>query len=63
MFVDAAWGNSTQRRSCCGYIIKFKGRILHYKAKQQSAVALSSTEAEYLALSMGLKDLSWIQSY
>ena len=46
----------------CGYAIFLNNNLIHYKAKLQSVVCLSSTEAEYIALSLGLKDLMWIQN-
>jgi hypothetical protein len=40
-----------------GYIITFCGCPIFWKSKLQSEVALSTTEAEYIALSMCMRDL------
>ena len=34
--------------------------MIHFKTKQQNLVTLSSTEAEFVALVLGMKELKWI---
>ena len=49
---DSDWaGDKDSRKSITGYIIYFMGVPISWKSKQQQSVALSSTEAEYYALS------------
>ena len=43
--------------SCTGYVILYCGCPIHWVSKLQSEIALSTTEAEYIALSMCLHDL------
>jgi hypothetical protein len=43
--------------SRAGYIIMYCGCPIHWVSKLQSEIALSTTEAEYIALSMCLRDL------
>jgi hypothetical protein len=43
--------------SCTGYVIIYCGCPIHWVSKLQSEIALSTTEAEYRALSMCLRDL------
>lgn len=62
LYVDSSWGNGPDRKSICGYVILVNHSVIHYKSKTQSIVCLSSTEAEFLALSLGLKDLLWIRN-
>jgi hypothetical protein len=51
-YADADWGgDSTERKSNSGYIFKFLGAPIVWASRKQTLVALSSTEAEYIALS------------
>ena len=52
-FVDANWAPSsdTQRKSTTGYVFMLHGAAIVWYSKLQSVIALSSTEAEYIALS------------
>ena len=50
-YTDADWGShSDDRRSIGAYIIKIGDGAVSWKLKKQTCVALSSTEAEYMAL-------------
>ena len=49
-FVDADWaGDLYQRRSTSGYVFNLFGGAVGWMSKKQSVVALSTTEAEYMA--------------
>jgi len=61
VFVDADWGASENRRSIGGYIVIFAGGAISWSCKKQGSVALSSTEAEYMALIQALKENIWLQ--
>jgi hypothetical protein len=51
-FVDSDYeGDRENRRSIIGYIIYLHGVPIAWKSKQQGGVTLSSSEAEYYALS------------
>lgn len=65
-FVDADWAGSWRRRSCTdplsarsrtGYIILYAGCPIVWASKMQTLVALSTTEAEYIALSSSLREV------
>ncbi|KAA1110814.1 hypothetical protein PGT21_050256 [Puccinia graminis f. sp. tritici] len=59
--VDSDWGNCPDtRRSATGYAIITNGQILSWKASRQATVSLSSTEAEYKALSDLGREVAWI---
>ena len=59
--VDSDWANcKASRRSRTGWLIRLNGDLICFGSKLQSAVALSSAEAEYMALSMIVKMLLWI---
>lgn len=50
-FSDANWaGDVPTRKSTTGYIFKLSGAAVSWRSKLQPTVALSSTEAEYIAL-------------
>ena len=44
------------RRSISGYVFTLGGCAISWKAQLQSTVALSTTEAEYMAVTEGLKE-------
>ena len=51
IYVDADWGGDrTDRKSNSGYCMTYKGCTIAWRSKKQSLVTLSSTEAEYIAL-------------
>lgn len=57
MFADADWGNcNLDRRSYTGYMLIVNGGAVSWESRKQQTMALSSTEAEYMALSEATKD-------
>ena len=61
-YADADWGgDSEDRKSNTGYVFKFKGAPIMWSSHKQSMVTLSSTEAEYIALSEAAQEAVWIQ--
>ena len=55
-FSDASWGgNGEDAKSTSGSLILFNGGPIAWQSKRQSTVALSSAEAEYMALTETLK--------
>jgi len=49
-FVDSDWaGDTSHRRSMTGMAILFGGTVIAYKSRIQKTIALSSTEAEFMA--------------
>lgn len=56
-FCDSDWAGSPDRRSYTGYVIKMSGGSVGWEAKKQPTIALSSTEAEYMALTSAAKEL------
>eukprot|EP00253_Pinus_taeda_P020124 PITA_20124 len=60
-FVDADWvGDLDQRRSTSGYVFKIFGGANSWMSKKQSVVALSTTEAEYMATTHASKEQVWL---
>ena len=61
-YVDADFaGNVDTRKSLTGYVFTLFGTTISWKANQQSVVALSTTEAEYMALAEGVKEAIWLK--
>lgn len=61
-YCDADWGNNLDdRRSVSGVAIVMNGGPIVYKSKYQNTVALSSAEAEYLALSVCAQEIVWVR--
>ena len=59
--VDSDWATwKATRRSRAGWLIYLNRNLIAYGSKLQSAVALSSAEAEYMALSQIIKILLWV---
>lgn len=49
-YSDSDWGSDTNhRKSITGIIIMYAGAVIGYKTKYQDTIALSSTEAEFVA--------------
>ena len=64
VFCDADWaGDHDDRKSTTGIIIKLNGCPIVWLSKKQSIVALSTAEAEYIAISTALQELLWINQY
>lgn len=61
-FVDADWaGDASDRKSNSGFVFKFGDGLIGWGCHKQKCVALSSTEAEYVALAECLQEIKWIQ--
>lgn len=59
-YSDSDWASDLdKRRSCTGFVIKLSGAAINWKSHRQDIVALSSTEAEYIAMSETTKDVVW----
>lgn len=60
--VDADWGsNVVDRRSYSGYAYILAGAPISWEARKQKTVALSSTEAEYMAISEATKEAVYLR--
>src|SRR6202045_2092894 len=60
-YTDADWGGDLdERKSTTGYIIKVNDCVVSWVSKKQSTVALSTAEAEYMAISAAVQEIKWI---
>jgi len=61
-YTDADWATGDDRKSIGGYTFVVNGAAISWNSKKQSTVALSSTEAEYMALTQAVKESIWLQA-
>ncbi|KAF1332493.1 hypothetical protein FI667_g3402, partial [Globisporangium splendens] len=60
-YSDADWaGDIETRRSISGYVFVLNDGCISWRSKKQRTVSLSSTEAEYMALSEATQDAMWL---
>lgn len=61
-YADADWaGDTSDRKSNTGFVFKYRGAPIMWSSRKQSLVTLSTTEAEYIALSEAVKEGLWIK--
>lgn len=62
-YFDADWGMDVDdRRSISGYAFLMAGGAIGWSAKKQATVAMSSTEAEYVASTYAGRQAVWVNS-
>lgn len=62
-YCDSDWGGDKgNRRSTTGYIYLFRGTPISWSSKLQKTVALSSCEAEYMALKEAIKEQQYLKA-
>jgi hypothetical protein len=61
-YADAAYTNVDECKSTSGYVYLVGGGAITWMSKRQSVVAMSSTEAEYIALSEAGREACWLRS-
>ena len=61
-YSDADWaGDIGDRKSTSGYVFIQAGAAISWKSSKQTCVALSTAEAEYVALSAAIQEALWLQ--
>uniref|UniRef100_A0A5S6QNT0 Reverse transcriptase Ty1/copia-type domain-containing protein n=1 Tax=Trichuris muris TaxID=70415 RepID=A0A5S6QNT0_TRIMR len=61
-FVDADWaGDHADRKSTSGHVFQIGHSSIVWSSKKQSVVAMSSTEAEYIAAWEACRELQWLR--
>ncbi len=61
-YSDADWGGDCNDcKSTSGYLFQIGGTAVTWKSKKQSCVALSTAEAEYMALSGAAQEAIWLR--
>lgn len=62
-YADSDWAGSVDdRKSTTAYLFEVFGAIVTWTTRKQTSVALSSTEAEYVALSAATGGLVWLKN-
>ena len=56
-------GNKDNMKSTSGYLMTFAGRAVSWQSRLQKCVALSTTEAEYVAATEACKELLWLKRF
>ena len=63
-FSDSDWaGDLDNRRSTSAYVMMLGGGAVSWKSKRQESVALSSTEAEFMASTAACKEVMWMKDF
>ena len=61
-YSDADWaGDLNDRKSTSGYISMLSGGAVCWKSRKQTCVALSTAEAEYVALANAAQEVIWMR--
>lgn len=61
-YSDSDWaGDLDDRKSVSGYMFKLCGAPISWRSKKQTSVALSTAEAEYIALSGATQEAVWLR--
>ena len=61
-YSDADWaGDLNDRKSTSGYVFILGGAAISWKSRKQSCVALSTAEAEYMALASTAQEAMWMK--
>jgi len=61
-YADASWASDKDTgRSVTGYVVTINNSSISWKSQRQSTVAMSSTEAEYMALFAVVQEVIWLK--
>ena len=62
-YSDADWrGDVTDRKSTSGILLKIGNTPVFWKSKKQRCVSLSTSEAEFIAMSEACQNIIWISA-
>jgi hypothetical protein len=63
-YCDADWGGDrADRKSTTGYCVYLDGALVSWNVKKQATVALSTAEAELMAIVEVVKEVSWLSQF
>lgn len=63
-YTDSDWASDVdKRRSCSGNVFKLSNGAISWYSKRQQTVALSSTEAEYMAMASCVQESIWLKQF
>lgn len=62
-FSDADFANDpVDRRSTTGFVFIMAGGAITWNSRKQPTIALSTTEAEYMAMSLAVQEVLWLET-
>ena len=61
-YVDSDWAGDESRKSCSGFLMYFGSTLISWYSRLQPIVATCTMEAEYIALSLVMKDITWLRN-
>ena len=63
-YSDVDWaGDVNTRRFTTGYVVMLNNGAVAWRNQRQPTVALSTMEAEYMALTEATKELKWVRTF
>jgi hypothetical protein len=63
-YCDSDWAeDQMDRKSTSGYLVHVNGNLVLWGSKKQTTVSLSSSEAEYKAMSAVLEEIMWLTQF
>lgn len=63
-YVDSDYGGDLDgQKSTSGYVFCLGGSSISWRTTLQEVTALSTTEAEYIALTEGFKEVQWLRGF
>jgi hypothetical protein len=63
-YSDSDWGgDKDSRKSTSGYVYTLGGGAISWTSKRQQTIALSSCEAEYMAMTLAAKEALWLKRF
>ena len=60
--MDAAYADTDDFKSTSGHVFLAAGGAITWRSKKQTVIALSTTEAEYVALSKAGREACWLRN-
>jgi hypothetical protein len=60
-YVDADWASQPHRHSMSGYVVLLNGGPVAWSSRKQPIIALSTAEAEYIALTTVVREVLYLQ--
>ena len=62
-YADADWASQDHRHLISAYIFQIDGGSISWSCQKQNIVTLSSTKAEFIALTHAMKEALWLQNF
>jgi hypothetical protein len=62
-YCDADWASQDHRHSISAYVFQIDSGTISWSCQKQAIVALSSTEAEFIALTHATKEAIWLKQF